>query len=99
VVGRLMLIALALGGIVATPPAAHAQPFVTYECRDGTELVAYFAPGSRTAHLKLDGRSMTLSRRISVSGRQYTGSGITFRANGHTATLNRGRQSTQCTAN
>ena len=95
---RLRLVALALGGLVVASTPSHAQPFVTYQCRDGTELVAYFAPGSRTAYLKLDGRNMTLSRRIALSGRRYVARGITFRANGRTATLNRGRQSTQCTA-
>jgi membrane-bound inhibitor of C-type lysozyme len=94
-----MLSALALGSLVAMTTVTHGQPVVTYQCRDGTELVAYFAPGSRTAYLKLDGRNMTLSRRIAVSGRRYVGRGITFRANGRTATLSRGRQSTDCAAN
>ena len=96
--GRLMLLALVAGLIGGAEPA-HAQTFTTYHCRDGTEFVAAFYQGTRSAYLKLDGHTMTLPRRISASGARYSTGGIALRIKGKAATLTRGwRQSTECSA-
>jgi membrane-bound inhibitor of C-type lysozyme len=92
--GRLMLALLAAGIVGAMP--ARAQTFNTYRCRDGTQFVAAFYHGSRSAYLKLGGRAMTLPWRMSATGARYSGGGTTLRIRGRSVTLTRGRQSTDC---
>jgi len=66
-------------GMVA-PSAALAQTtFKNYRCADGTQfVVGFFQPDSR-AHLQLDGKSVTLAKRLVLSGSRYTGSGVTLK--------------------
>jgi membrane-bound inhibitor of C-type lysozyme len=67
--------ALFLGTVVSS--AAWAQTtFKNYRCADGTQFVAgFFQPDSR-AHLQLDGKAVTLTKRLALSGSSYSGSGI-----------------------
>ena len=79
-------------------PAA-AQTFVSYSCADGTPLVAAFIKGERTMRMQLDGKSMALPQRLSVSGVRYAKSGVSFRIKGEEATLKRPKKkSTVCKA-
>jgi membrane-bound inhibitor of C-type lysozyme len=80
----------------ATPAAA--QTFLTFHCGDGTEFVTAFYQGTRSAYVKLDGKAVTLPRRISLSGARYSSGGITLRIKESAATLSRGRQSTECSS-
>ena len=56
------------------PSAALAQTtFKNYQCADGTQFIAgFFQPDSR-AHLQLDGKAVTLAKRLALSGSRYTG--------------------------
>jgi membrane-bound inhibitor of C-type lysozyme len=91
--------------IVGGSASAGAQTFLTFHCGDGTEFVAAFYRGTRSAYLQLDGKSMTLPRRTSLSGERYSAGDITLRVREHSATLSRGRylsrnlRSTECSSN
>jgi membrane-bound inhibitor of C-type lysozyme len=88
----------AAADILAGQFAANAQTFFTYRCRDGSEFIAAFYEGDNRAHLQLDGKAMTLPKRMSVSGSRYAKAGITLGITKTSATLKRGRRSTECKA-
>jgi membrane-bound inhibitor of C-type lysozyme len=92
-----LMAALIAAGVLAGAAPASAQTFFSYRCRDGTRFTAAFYAGVRVATLHLNGETMTLSRRVSASGRRYWGHGIILRVRGRAATLTRGRLSTECT--
>jgi membrane-bound inhibitor of C-type lysozyme len=94
---KLMAPALLAVGLWSIPQLAHAQTFAFYYCRDGTEFVVAFYQGRRAAYLKLDGKTITLPRRLAASGSRYVKDDVMFWIKGKTAILKRGRQSTECT--
>src|SRR3954454_7190425 len=65
---------------MAPSSAGSAQTtFKNYRCADGTQFVAgFFQPDSR-AHLQLDGKAVTLGKRLALSGSRYTGGGVTLK--------------------
>jgi membrane-bound inhibitor of C-type lysozyme len=70
--------ALLLGTIASSATLAQTT-FKNYRCADGTEfIVGFFLPDSR-AHLQLDGKPVTLAKRVALSGTRYTGSGVTLK--------------------
>ena len=70
-----------LAGWIATAPShALAQTnFRNYRCTDGTRFIVGFFQYDSRAHLQLDGRSVTLAKRLALSGSRYTGSGVTLK--------------------
>jgi membrane-bound inhibitor of C-type lysozyme len=91
-----LLSVLACTGMVEQAPAQSLVTFHSFHCGDGTDFVAAFYQGTRSAYVQIDGKAMTLPRRLSLSGARYSGGGITVRIKGDAATLSRGRQSTDC---
>jgi membrane-bound inhibitor of C-type lysozyme len=87
----------AAGFMIGHPPAL-AQTFLTYNCRDGSEFVAALVAGDRRVYLQLDGKAVSLRRRLSLSGTRYTKDDITLRITKTVTTLERGKRSTECTA-
>jgi len=83
-------------GILIGPLSAFAQTFHTYRCYDGSEFVLAFFEGDKRAHLQLDGKAVTLPKRISLSGSHYAKGGINLRITKTGITLKRGKQSTEC---
>ena len=70
--------ALFLGTIA--PSAALAQTtFKNYRCADGTQFIVGFFQYDSRAHLQLDGKAVTLAKRLALSGSRYTGSGVTLK--------------------
>ena len=65
--------------LVTAPSHALAQKFQNYRCADGTQFIVGFFQYDSRAHLQLDGRSVTLAKRLSLSGSRYTGSGVTLK--------------------
>jgi membrane-bound inhibitor of C-type lysozyme len=66
-------------GTVASSAASAQTTFKNYRCADGTQFVAgFFQPDSR-AHLQLDGKAVTLTKRLALSGSSYSGSGVTLK--------------------
>ena len=83
--------------VAASQSPAIAQTFFTYHCRDGAEFVVAFVGGDRSAHLQLDGKAVTLPRRLSVSGRRYANGNTGLTITKATTSLKRGSRLTECT--
>jgi membrane-bound inhibitor of C-type lysozyme len=85
---------------VFTDGTAQAAPqtFLSFHCGDGTEFVASFYEAGRRAQVQLDGKALTLPRRLALFGPRYSAGAITLRMKGTAATLSRGRQSTECSS-
>jgi membrane-bound inhibitor of C-type lysozyme len=86
----------AVAGILIGQPPASAQTFRTYRCFDGSQFILAFFEGDKRAHLQLDGRAITLPKRISLSGSRYAKGDISLRISKTDITLKRGKQSTEC---
>ena len=78
-------------GAAAGPSVAAAQTtFQNYRCADGTQFIAGFFQYDSRAHLQLDGKAVTLVKRLALSGSRYSGSGVTLKiTRGGAATLKR----------
>ena len=68
--------AFLFGTIAAS--AAFAQTFQNYRCADGTQFIVGLYPYDSRAHLQIDGRAVTLKKRLAVSGARYSGGGVTL---------------------
>jgi membrane-bound inhibitor of C-type lysozyme len=80
-------VAIFVVGIVAGGPPASAQTFDTYHCADGTSFIAGFYRDDSRAHLQIDGRAVTLKKRLALSGRRYSGGGVSLVMTGKGALL------------
>jgi len=66
--------------MASVPSAAFAQSsFRNYRCADGTQFMAAFFQYDSRAHLQLDGKAMTLPKRVALSGSRYQAKGVTLR--------------------
>jgi membrane-bound inhibitor of C-type lysozyme len=65
-------------GTVASSAAGAQTTFKNYRCADGTQFVAGFFQYDSRAHLQLDGKAVTLAKRLTLSGSRYSGSGVTL---------------------
>ena len=72
------LAAIFVVGMVAGVSPASAQTFDTYRCADGTSFIVGFYRYDSRAHLQIDGRAVTLKKRLAFSGRHYSGEGISL---------------------
>jgi membrane-bound inhibitor of C-type lysozyme len=70
--------ALLFAGVATGSCAVHAQTFENYRCADGTRFIVGFYPYDSRAHLQIDGRPVTLKKRLALSGARYSGGGVTF---------------------
>ena len=72
--------------MVAVPRASAQTTFQSYRCGDGTQFIVAFYPGDSRAHMQIDGREVTLARRLAMSGARYSGGGVTLQITGAGAT-------------
>ena len=71
---------LLVGGALSASSAALAQTtFRNYRCADGTQFIVGLFQYDSRAHLQLDGKAVTLAKRLALSGSRYSGSGVTLR--------------------
>jgi membrane-bound inhibitor of C-type lysozyme len=70
--------ALLVAGAVTSPSAALAQTFSSYRCADGTRFIVGFYRYDSRAYLQIDGKPLTLKKRLAFSGARYSGSGVTL---------------------
>jgi hypothetical protein len=68
-----------VAGVAAGASAASAQTFQSYLCADGTRFIAAFYPYDSRAHLQIDGREVTLAKRLNWLGTRYSGDGVVLR--------------------
>jgi membrane-bound inhibitor of C-type lysozyme len=71
-------VAFLVAGIVTGSSSALAQTFENYHCADGTRFIVGFFKYDSRAHLQIDGRAVTLARRLALSGSRYSGGGVTL---------------------
>jgi membrane-bound inhibitor of C-type lysozyme len=67
-----------LAVIGLTAASAQTTTFQRYRCSDGTQFVVAFYPYDSRAHMQIDGREVTLSKRVALSGARYSGDGVAF---------------------
>jgi membrane-bound inhibitor of C-type lysozyme len=78
-VAKLMLGgALFVGGVAMGAAPASAQTFQGYHCADGTRFIVAFYDYDSRAYLQIDGRAVTLAKRLNWSGSRYSGDGVTL---------------------
>jgi len=65
--------------VAAGASPAMAQTFQNYRCADGTQFIVGFFEYDNRAHLQIDGKAVTLARRVGLSGARYTGGGVTLK--------------------
>ena len=95
---RTFIALIGAAGIMIAQPPVFAQSIATYHCSDGSEFVLAMYEYDRRAHLQLDGKAVTLSKRASLSGSRYAKGDTTLRITKTGTTLKRGRRSTACAA-
>jgi membrane-bound inhibitor of C-type lysozyme len=61
------------------PAPASAQTFQNYRCADGTQFIVGFFEYDKRAHIQIDGRAVTLGKRLALSGSHYSGGGVTLK--------------------
>ncbi len=71
--------AMSASGTLAAVPRATAQSFQTYRCADGTQFIVAFYTYDAHAYMQIDGRPVTLARRLALSGSRYSGGGVTLK--------------------
>jgi membrane-bound inhibitor of C-type lysozyme len=85
--------AIAMGGVVGCASAAFAQTtFQNYRCADGAQFIVGFFKPDKRAHLQIDGRAVTLAKRLTLSGSRYSGGGVTLAIAKAGATLRHGKR-------
>ena len=67
-----------LCGVFGSSTVTAQSAFRNYRCADGTQFIAAFFDGDTRAHLQLDGKAVTLTKRLSLAGTRYKGSGVTL---------------------
>ena len=70
--------ALVFAGILTGSSVASAQTFESYRCADGTRFIVGFYQYDSRAFLQLDGKPITLRKRLTLSGARYSGGGVTL---------------------
>ena len=88
--GRVIAIGFAGSAALATP--APADNFALYQCADGSQFALAFYEADTHAHVQLNGKSLSLPKRLSLSGVRYSAGGVTLRIDKDTTTLKHPRQ-------
>jgi membrane-bound inhibitor of C-type lysozyme len=84
--------ALSAAGTLAGLPRALAQSFQTYRCADGTQFIVAFYAYDTHAYMQIDGRPVTLTKRLALSGSRYSGGGVTLKITKAGTTVGRARR-------
>jgi membrane-bound inhibitor of C-type lysozyme len=71
--------ALLVAAVATTASPATAQTFRSYRCADGSQFIVGFFEYDRRAHMQIDGRAVTLGKRLALSGSRYSGGGVTLK--------------------
>ena len=79
--------------LVGTSASAQTTIFQTYRCGDGTEFIVGFFQYDKRAHMQVDGKSVTLQKRVWLAGARYSGGGVTLTVKKSGTTLKVGKQS------
>ena len=70
---------LAAGLRLGPSPASAQTTFQTYRCADGTQFIVGFFEYDKRAHMQMDGKAVTLAKRLALTGSRYSGGGVTLK--------------------
>jgi membrane-bound inhibitor of C-type lysozyme len=76
--GILSSVAISAAAFMAQATPASAQAFDSYRCADGTHFILAFYPGDSRAYLQIDGSAVILNKSMAVSGKRYSGNGVSL---------------------
>ena len=77
---KIIIFGLALcAAAAALSPALAQTTFQNYRCADGSQFIVGFFQYDKRAHLQIDGKAVTLRKRMALTGSRYSGSGVTLR--------------------
>ena len=97
---RTMLKILPIVLTVIAVTAAQAQTYYHYECADGASFEVAFYPETKAVFLQIDGKSLQLPKRFSLTSQRFAQNGVTFAMkSGGTATIRRAGKTSQCKVN
>jgi len=82
----------AVAALTASAASAQTTTFQTYRCGDGTEFIVGFFQYDKRAHMQVDGKAVTLQKRVAVTGSRYSGGGVTLRVTKSATTLKVGKR-------
>jgi len=85
-------LAVGLAGHVALALPASAESISLYQCADGLQFALAFYDGDSHAHMQLNGKALSLPKRLSLSGSRYSQGGVTLRVGKDGTTLKRPRE-------
>jgi len=86
-------VALWVVGAGASPALAQTT-WRNYSCADGSQFLAGFFQYDKRAHLQIDGKGLTLNKRLWLAGSRYSGRGVTLTINKAGAKLKHGKRPT-----
>ena len=89
--GGLVVAAMATG---ASTVLAQQTSFQSYRCADGSQFIVGFFGYDPRAHLQIDGKSVTLAKRVALSGSRYSGGGVTLKITKSGTTLKHAKRPT-----
>ncbi len=87
---RALMVGLA-GSVGLAMPAA-AGSIDLYQCADGLQFALAFYDADSHAHIQLNGKALSLPKRLSLSGARYAAGGITLRIDKDDTSLKRPRE-------
>lgn len=87
--GALLALAIVFS---ATSASAQATTWQTYRCADGTEFIVGFFGYDKRAHMQVDGKAVTLQKRVALGGSRYSGGGVTLRVTRSATTFKIGKR-------
>ena len=73
-------------------PVMAQTTWQNYSCADGSQFLVGFFQYDKRAHVQLDGKALTLGKRLSLSGSRYSGRGVTLTMNKGGARLKHGKR-------
>jgi len=78
--------------LCASAASAQTTTWQTYRCGDGTEFIVGFFGYDKRAHMQVDGKAVTLQKRVALTGSRYSGGGVTLRVTKSATTLKVGKR-------
>ncbi len=89
----------ALVGTIAVPMSGWTQTYHHYDCTDGASFELAFYPETKAAYLQIDGKSLQLPKRFSLTTQRFARAGVTLSLrSGGRATVRRAGKTSDCTA-
>ena len=88
---------IAILGLAGLASAAQAQSYYNYECADGAHFELALYPENKFAFVQIDGKSLQLPKRFSVTSQRFSKNGVTVSMkSGGAATIRRAGRTSQC---